>query len=132
MLIVEGKVSEDGFTGGLRVVAEQLMDLATARAKFARELRLSCNGGSDAQRLFALLKPYISGGTTVTVIYQSEDARGELELGEGWKISLDDHLVTALREWLAPENVGIVWEPPPSAPTQRYSQQSSSSYAYSE
>jgi len=30
-----------------------------------------------------------------------------------WKVTLDEHLLSALREWLLPENVGIVWEPPP-------------------
>jgi DNA polymerase-3 subunit alpha len=113
VLVVEGKVSEDGFTGGLRVVADQLLDLATVRTRFARELRISCNGGSDANRLFALLKPYVNGATAVTVVYQSEAARGELELGAGWKVSLDELLLAQLREWLAPENVDIVWEPPP-------------------
>ena len=123
VLIIEGKVTEDGYTGGLRVVADQLLDRATALVRFAKELRLSCNGGSDAQRLLSLLKPYVNGGTAVTLDYQNQNARGELELGLAWKVTLDEHLLSALREWLAPENVGIVWEPPPpSAPAYRGSQ----------
>jgi len=141
VLVVEGKVSEDGFTGGLRVVADQLLDLAAVRTRFARELRISCNGGSDANRLFALLKPYVNGATSVTVVYQGAAARGELELGEGWKVVLDELLLAQLREWLAPENVDIVWEPPPpSQPAYRNSgnsggydrNASNNSYAYSE
>ena len=123
VLIVEGKVSEDGYTGGLRVVADQLLDLDAARARFAKELRLSCNGGSDAQRLLAMLKPYVNGNTSVTVDYQNECARGELELGMAWRVTLDEHLLSALRDWLAPENVDIVWEPPPpAAPAYRHNQ----------
>jgi DNA polymerase-3 subunit alpha len=113
VLIVEGKVSEDGYTGGLRVVADQLLDRATVLARFAKELRLTCNGGSDAQRLLALLKPYVNGNTAVTIDYQNDCARGELELGLAWKVTLDEHLLTALRDWLAPENVDITWDPPP-------------------
>ena len=123
VLIVEGKVSEDGYTGGLRVVADQLLDRATVLARFAKELRLSCNGGSDAHRLLALLKPYVNGNTAVTVDYQNQCARGELELGLAWKVTLDEHLLAALRDWLAPENVDIVWEPPPpTAPAYRPNQ----------
>jgi DNA polymerase-3 subunit alpha len=123
VLIVEGKVSEDGYTGGLRVVADQLLDLDTVRARFAKELRLSCNGGSDTQRLLALLKPYVNGNTAVTVDYQNDCARGELELGLAWKVTLDEHLLAALRDWLAPENVDIVWDPPPpTAPAYRLNQ----------
>ena len=131
VLIVEGKVTEDGYTGGLRVVAEQLLDLATVRARFARELRLSCNGGSDAQRLSRLLQPNVKGNTAVTIVYQGSAARGELELGEDWKVTLDEPLLGALRDWLAPENVDILWDPPPpSAPAYRPNQ--NNSYASAE
>jgi DNA polymerase-3 subunit alpha len=134
VLIVEGKVSEDGFTGGLRVVADRLLDLAAVRAAYARELRLSCNGGSDAERLGALLRPHVNGPTAVTLVYQCGSARGELELGEAWKVSLDERLLSELREWLSTENVGIVWDPPPppAPPRERYSANASSSYAYAE
>ncbi len=119
-------MSEDGYTGGLRVVADQLLDRATVLARFAKELRLSCNGGSngsDGQRLLALLKPYVNGNTAVTVDYQNDCARGELELGLAWKVTLDEHLLAALRDWLAPENVDIVWDPPPpTAPAYRLNQ----------
>jgi DNA polymerase III subunit alpha len=96
--IGEGKVSEDCYTGGLRVVADQLLDLATVRARLAKELRLSCNGGSDTQRLLARLKPYVNRNTVVTVDYQNECARGELELELAWKITLDEHLLSAWRD----------------------------------
>ena len=38
-LVVQGRVSKDEFTGGFRVVAEKLHDLAGARARFARAIR---------------------------------------------------------------------------------------------
>jgi len=133
VLLVEGKVSEDGFTGGLRVVADSLFDLPTARARYARELRIACNGGSDATRLSSLLRPHVNGATAVTVVYQCNGARGEIELGESWRVSLDEHLLSELRDWLSPDNIGIVWEPPPppAPPTPRYSSNNAnSSYAY--
>jgi hypothetical protein len=78
------------------------------------------NRGNAAQRLLALLKRYLKGNTAVTVDYQNECARGERELGLAWKVTLDEHLLSALRDWLAPENVDIVWDPPPpTAPAYR-------------
>jgi DNA polymerase-3 subunit alpha len=122
VLLVEGKVSEDSFTGGLRVVADALLDLPTARSKFARQLRISCNGGSDANRLSSLLKPFSNGPVGVTLVYQCAQAKGELELGAGWKVSLDELLLAELRDWFTPENIDIVWEPPPppQPPAPRY------------
>ena len=40
VLIVEAKVSHDDFSGGLRVVADRLMTLGEARARYARALIL--------------------------------------------------------------------------------------------
>ena len=43
-LLIQGKVALDQFSGNNRVSAERLFDLASARARYARELRLSMNG----------------------------------------------------------------------------------------
>ena len=44
LLIVEGKAGFDNFTQGLRLTADRLYDLAAARSRFARKVRLHCNG----------------------------------------------------------------------------------------
>lgn len=41
LIVVRGQVRQDNFSGGLRVIAEHVMDMATARAQFARGLKLS-------------------------------------------------------------------------------------------
>lgn len=54
LIIVKGQVRQDHFSGGLRVIAEHVMDMATARAQFARGLKLSFTSGAslDALRQF--------------------------------------------------------------------------------
>jgi DNA polymerase-3 subunit alpha len=47
LIVVKGQVRQDNFSGGLRVVAEQVMDLAAARAQFARGLKLSFVSGTS-------------------------------------------------------------------------------------
>jgi hypothetical protein len=44
VLIVEAKVSNDDFSGGLRIVADKLMTLGEARGRYARALQLRLNG----------------------------------------------------------------------------------------
>ena len=46
---------------------------------------------------------------SVTIRYRNHAAAGEIELGDAWKVTLDDHLVTGLRDWLQPENVTVVY-----------------------
>ena len=114
-LVAQGKVSKDEFTGGFRVVADKLYDLAGARARFARAIRLSMNGeasmagGAAAKKLKALLEPYRNGSCAVRVSYRHGEAVAELRLGEEWRVSPDDALIASLRDWLQPENVEVVY-----------------------
>jgi DNA polymerase-3 subunit alpha len=113
-LVVQGKVTRDEFTGGFRVVADKLYDLAAARARFARGIRLALNGdvstgGAAAKKLRELLAPYRHGTCPVRVCYRSGDAVAELRLGDDWRVTPDDALIDALSAWLRPENVEVVY-----------------------
>jgi DNA polymerase-3 subunit alpha len=117
VLVVEGKVSRDDFTGGLRVTADRLLTLAEARGRFARLLKLSLNGEvkqagggrAAAQKLRALLQPFRDGPVPVRVRYRNEVAECELPLGDAWRVRLDDQLLAGLREWLSQGNVEVLY-----------------------
>jgi DNA polymerase III subunit alpha len=103
------RMGEDGQMQGLRIVAEALYDLPGARRAFARGLRLTCNGSSSADKLLRLIEPFKSGDCAVTIRFQNQSANGEIELGDAWRVKLDDHLLGSLRDWLRAENVQIVY-----------------------
>ena len=113
LLVAEVKVmqrmNEDGAQQGMRIVAETIYDLAGARRKWARALELACNGGSSAERLLQLIEPFRSGTCPVTINYRNTTAGGDIQLGDAWRVNLDDHLLGGLREWLQPENVEVVY-----------------------
>jgi len=109
LLIVEGKVVRDDYSGGLRVTAERLYDLTAARNQFARVMRISLNGEASATRLRTLLGPYRKGLCPVAIRYHNAQAVCEVQLGEEWRVSLDDNLLRDLCEWLAPENVEVIY-----------------------
>ena len=110
ILVVEGKVSYDDFSGGNRVVAERLMTLGEARARFAKHLRLQLTPATaDAQRLRTLLQPFTPGNAPVRLRYRQASAECELLLGNTWQVNLDDELLEALNLWLNKENVAVVY-----------------------
>ncbi|MBI4757270.1 MAG: DNA polymerase III subunit alpha [Betaproteobacteria bacterium] len=109
VLVVEGKVQKDEYIGGIRVVADRLMTLAEARSRFARVLRLSINGQAEAAKLRELLEPFRAGPCPVRVRYRNATAEGDLLLGEGWRVRLDDDLIAGLGDWLQPENVEVIY-----------------------
>ena len=57
LIIVEGRVSNDEFSGGIRVNARKLHDLSGLRNARASFLKIACNGQADAVKLKAMLKP---------------------------------------------------------------------------
>ncbi|WP_027457504.1 DNA polymerase III subunit alpha [Dechloromonas agitata] len=109
VLVIEGKVRYDEFSGGNAVVAERLMTLGEARARFARHLLLKMNGQSDAAKLKSLLSPFAPGPAPVRVRYRNAVAECEMVLGDTLRVKLDDALLEALNGWLQPDNVEIVY-----------------------
>jgi DNA polymerase-3 subunit alpha len=113
LLIVQGKVQKDEFAGGLRVSADDLLDLGALRARFAARLALSVNGKADAQRLRDMLAPYRAAGAgscPVLIRYDTQGASCEVALGDAWRVRPDEQLLAALGDWLAPENVQIAYQ----------------------
>jgi len=110
LLLVEGKVQKDDYSGGLRITADKLYTLTEARGRYARSLRLTMNGASDAKRLQALLTPFRNGPCPVRLSYRNGDAVAELPLPESWRVRLDDALIAGLNEWLKAENVKVIYE----------------------
>jgi DNA polymerase-3 subunit alpha len=117
VLVIEGKVQRDDFSGGLRVTADKLLTLSQARDRFARALKLSLNGeveqasggSAAAQRLRTMLAPFRDGPCPVRVRYRNHTAECELPLGDAWRVRLDDQLLSGLRDWLTPGNVEVVY-----------------------
>ena len=111
LLIVEGKVTHDEFSGSIRIEAKSVFDLQTARNRYARGLRITCNGSSSGMKLKEVLQPYCSGKCPVQVVYNKAGASCAIDLGEQWRVNLHDDLIESLGQWVKPENVQIVYQP---------------------
>ncbi|MEQ1590787.1 MAG: DNA polymerase III subunit alpha [Thiobacillaceae bacterium] len=116
LLIIEGKVNRDDYSGGLRVTAERIYDLAGARTRFAKNLQLSCNGQCHGQsnagsKLGELLSPYRleEGGCPVWIAYHNPIAHCQVQLGGYWRVRLDARLLESLADWLHADGVNVVY-----------------------
>ncbi len=119
LLVIEAKVRSAWRAMGeenvpvLRIAAERIYDLAAARSRYAKGLKLSINGLASqpgtAARLKDLLAPYRKGPCPVNVCYHNGTASCEMWLGEEWRVKPEDALVQSLRDWLQPENVQMIY-----------------------
>ncbi len=108
LVIVEGEVSHDDFSGGLRLRAKRVMGLEEARTSLAQSLRLNVSvtdlSRDSLTRLKALLLQY-KGACPLTVQYTGASATALLEFSEQWRIEPTDDLIQALRDLFGKDNV---------------------------
>lgn len=119
LVVVMAKLQPDRFSGGFRLNVNQIWDLATARCRFGKYLKVAVNGQApDIQRLLREFPPKrevsdqgeLVRGLGVRLLVQRESAVAELQLGEQAKFYPSD---AALASWMAQAHAGqaqIVYE----------------------
>jgi len=99
LLIVTGKASDDQYSGGMRVTADELMSIDAARTRFATGLKLALKPGTDARALIDLLASHRETrqvGCPATLSYRNDKASCDLALGAGWTLRLSNDLFESL------------------------------------
>ncbi|OPH55361.1 DNA polymerase III subunit alpha [Vibrio campbellii] len=111
ILVVSGQVSFDDFNGGLKMSAREVMDLGTAREKYARGLSVSIDANQINDKFFEqftrILEPHKAGTVPVNVYYQRADARARLTLGTEWRVTPTDTLLDDLKQLLGKGQVEL-------------------------
>ena len=107
LVVVQGKVQPDRFSGGVRLNITQVWDLAEARCRFGKHLRIEVNGTvppvAEVLREFPVRRKAgeqgeLTQGLGVRLVLQRAAARAEIDLGdEGRFFPSDD----AIRRWLS-------------------------------
>jgi DNA polymerase III subunit alpha len=119
LVIVQARMQPDRFSGGFRLNVNQVWDLATARCRFGKFLRVAVNGKApDIKRLVREFPPRreqteqgeLVRGLPVRLALRRDAATAELQLGEEAKFFPSD---AALASWMAQADGGqaqIVYE----------------------
>ena len=107
LLVIKGVISEDDFTGGLKMVAESIQSIYQARCSKLLCLELLVSEGSTdwVDKFRSTINGYRNGNCSVFVNYEQENARCALKLGSDWKVQPQDGLLIALREQFGEKSV---------------------------
>jgi DNA polymerase III subunit alpha len=119
LIILSARLQPDRFTGGFRLNVNQVWDLATARCRFGKFLRVAVNGKApDVRRLVREFPPRremseqgeLVRGLNVRLAVRRDGAVAELQLGDEARFFPSD---AALASWMAQADQGaaqIVYE----------------------
>jgi len=107
-LCVTGKVSEDRFTGGLRISAEKVFDITSARLQYGRQLGWLQAAAISPSKLQEILAPHRDDyGLPVQLRIKPQGIDCVLQLGDDWRVAPSDELRTALEQQLGAKEVAV-------------------------
>ncbi len=119
LVVVEGTLTFDEYSGHNRLTAERIHSIEAARGRFAKQLVIAWRAAGVANRpnecgpleeLRALLKPFQGGACPIVIDYRSDAAATRLRLGEVWRVHPGDDLLQRLKKRLGPESVRVVYQ----------------------
>ena len=123
LIIVQGKVKPDRFSGGLRLDVATVWSLPAARARFGRQMLVPLRGGSSAAlgRIDELLRQHpprvvadeqgeTREGLLVKLQLTGDRAVGELELGEAARFWPADEALAGWRALAAEGQARIAYD----------------------
>ena len=113
LLIIEGEVSEDDYSGGLKVSAQQILTMPQARVVFSNGLRLSIAPdfaqGKGLQQLLGILTPHQVRGDApaakLELQYENAIGRGVIRCASPWRIEVEDDMLQDLAYLLGDDAV---------------------------
>ncbi|MDO4908188.1 DNA polymerase III subunit alpha [Neisseria sp.] len=114
VLIMECKINRDDYNGSdtLRIVANQVMTLQTARERYARSLSLYLRPEHDITQLAALLTGHRKPDTAhipLRLAYANDAASGQLRTAPKWTVTPSAELFSELENLLGGRSVRVNW-----------------------
>jgi len=100
IVLIEGNVAADDFTGGYKMTVNHIMSLADAKARFAKAVNIAVSGPDEdlCLALESTFRPYQGGSSRVFLHYRNQRARVTFELGNDWTVKPCEELIAALNE----------------------------------
>ena len=101
VLVVKATASYDEFSESMRLNAESLLDIDSAREEYAQRLVLTLEARRCSPTLIQELRRVLSehrGRCLVCIDYRRSDARGQLTLSAKWRIKPAEALLERLRQ----------------------------------
>ncbi len=111
LLVVEGQVSVDEYTGGFKMSADRIYTIDQARAAFGKRLVIEISQAQAGNGFVGQLKSILAGGARgrcpVWLRYRNGEATADIELGDAWRIEPNRNVLASLAELAGDQNVQL-------------------------
>ena len=111
ILVIQGGLGADDYTGGQQVTAQTILDVNQARETFARRLVVGVGsqqaGNGFVSDLAEILQPFREGHCPVFIDYHGGGAEARVSLGEAWTVHPTDELLHRLQQLTGNDSVAV-------------------------
>ncbi len=114
IVIIEGEVSVDDYSGGIRMSCNNLYSIDQAREHFAKHILLNFEDTQLHNGLINdlknILQPFQQGSCEILISYSQPEATAKISLGEQWRIHPTDELLNRLIDLNGEDKVKVVYD----------------------
>ena len=114
VFLVQGKLEEDTFNGGVRIIAESLERLNDYRQTHAKRIVIPVSYDEGVPQLMEelsrILTPYCQGECQVVLRYQGEKAKADIQLGRAWRVHAELMLIKQLARCCGDKQLDVLYE----------------------
>ena len=114
IVVIEGEVSHDDYSGGVRMSCNNLYSIEQAREHFAKHILINMENtqlhNGMINDLKNILQPFQQGSCEVVISYKQPKATARLGLGEQWRVHPTDELLHRLEELNGEDKVQVVYD----------------------
>ncbi len=112
LIIIEGEVSIDDFSDGLRLVTRELYTVEQARSRFGKylQIKLQMSKLLDVQHLKQLLGKHLGGTSPVILRCLRDNVQADIKLGKEWLINPTENLFNSIKQELSIDEIEMVYK----------------------
>jgi DNA polymerase-3 subunit alpha len=111
VLVIQGVLGLDDYSGGLQVTAQAIYDINQARETYARRVVVGVEsrqtGNGFMHSLAEILQPFREGRCRICIDYLGGTAAARIALGDDWTVHPTDELLHRLQEFAGEERVAV-------------------------
>ena len=114
ILVIQGGLGADDYTGGQQVTAQTILDVNQARETYARRLVVGVEsnqaGNGFTSELAEVLQPFREGHCHVCTDYHGSSAEARVALCEAWTVHPTDELFHRLQQLTGKDSVVVEYK----------------------
>lgn len=114
LLVIEGQISNDDFSGGLKMRADNVVDMAQARQDQLAGIKIRWSASESVPgyvtSLSTILQNNSQGPCPLFVQYEVDNIKAQLKLGDDYRIKPNDDVLQELRALFGITNIELMYK----------------------